>query len=183
AAVEDAARGGSPYIAAKVNALVDTEMIHLLDDAASRGVRIDLIVRGMCGLIPDPERHRGRLHIRSVIGEFLEHSRLYHFNIADRVEWYAGSADLMDRNLDRRVEVLFPLLDPTSIARSEEVLRVLLADYRNSWILQSDGAWLRREDLESDVAGGSSFAEFKQLAINAAAAATAEAATIAEATV
>ncbi|MEY3472459.1 MAG: polyphosphate kinase [Chloroflexota bacterium] len=183
AAVEDAARGGSPYIAAKVNALVDTEMIHLLDDAASRGVRIDLIVRGMCGLIPDPERHSGRLHIRSVIGEFLEHSRLYHFNIADRVEWYAGSADLMDRNLDRRVEVLFPLLDPTSIARSEEVLRVLLADYRNSWILQSDGAWLRREALEPDVAGGSSFAEFKQLAINAAAAATAEAAAIAEATV
>lgn len=110
AAIEDAARGGRPYIAAKVNALVDTEMIGLLDDAAARGVTIDLIVRGMCGLIPDPDRHEGRLHIRSVIGEFLEHSRLYHFNIAGRAEWFAGSADLMDRNLDRRVEVLFPLL-------------------------------------------------------------------------
>ena len=168
AAVEDAAHGGSPYIAAKVNALVDTEMIGLLDDAAARGVRIDLIVRGMCGLIPDPDRHAGRLHIRSVIGEFLEHSRLYHFNIGGRMEWYAGSADLMDRNLDRRVEVLFPLLDPTSIARSEEVLRVLLADHRNSWILQPDGAWLRREDLEPEAAGGSSFTEFKRLAMKAA---------------
>ena len=174
AAVEDAAHGGSPYIAAKVNALVDTEMIGLLDDAAARGVRIDLIVRGMCGLIPDPDRHAGRLHIRSVIGEFLEHSRLYHFNIGGRVEWYAGSADLMDRNLDRRVEVLFPLLDPTSIARSEEVLRVLLADHRNSWILQPDGAWLRREDLEPDAAGGSSFAEFKRLAMKAATATSTE---------
>ena len=168
AAVEDAARGGRPYIAAKVNALVDTEMIGLLDDAAARGVTIDLIVRGMCGLIPDPDRHEGRLHIRSVIGEFLEHSRLYHFNIAGRVEWFAGSADLMDRNLDRRVEVLFPLLDPTSISRCEEVLRVLLADRRNSWILQPDGAWLRKEDLEPDGATSSSFAEFKRLAIQAA---------------
>ena len=174
AAVEDAARGGSPYIAAKVNALVDTEMIRLLDDAAARGVRVDLIVRGMCGLIPDPDRHAGRLHIRSVIGEFLEHSRLYHFNIGGRVEWYAGSADLMDRNLDRRVEVLFPLLDPTSIARSEEVLHVLLADHRNSWILQPDGAWLRREDLEPGPAGGSSFADFKRLAMLAAATVSAE---------
>jgi polyphosphate kinase len=168
AAVEDAARGGRPYIAAKVNALVDTEMIGLLDDAAERGVTIDLIVRGMCGLIPDPDRHEGRLHIRSVIGEFLEHSRLYHFNITGRAEWFAGSADLMDRNLDRRVEVLFPLLDPTSISRCEEVLRVLLADRRNSWILQPDGAWLRKEDLEPDGVTNSSFAEFKRLAVQAA---------------
>lgn len=173
AAVDDAARGGRPYIAAKVNALVDTEMIRLLDDACARGVRIDLVVRGMCGLIPDPARHEGRLHIRSVIGEFLEHSRLYHFDIAGKAEWYAGSADLMDRNLDRRVEVLFPLLEPTSIARSAEVLRVLLADQRNSWILQPDGAWLRREDLEPGAKGGSSFAEFKRLAIESAAASSA----------
>ena len=176
AAVANAAEGGSPYIAAKVNALVDTEMIGLLDDAAARGVRIDLIVRGMCGLIPDADRHGGRLHIRSVIGEFLEHSRLYHFNIGGRVEWYAGSADLMDRNLDRRVEVLFPLLDPASIARSEEILRVLLADSRNSWILQPDGAWLRREELDPSGAVSSSFAEFKRLAIAAASTQSAESA-------
>ncbi|MFM8729782.1 MAG: polyphosphate kinase 1, partial [Candidatus Limnocylindrus sp.] len=168
AAIEDAERGGRPYLAAKVNALVDTEMIRLLDVAAERGVRIDLIVRGMCGLIPDPVRHEGRLHIRSVIGEFLEHSRLYHFNIAGRAEWFAGSADLMDRNLDRRVEVLFPLLEPASISRCEEVLRVLLADRRNSWILQPDGAWLREEDLKPDGADYSSFAEFKRLAARAA---------------
>lgn len=171
AAIDDAERGGNPYIAAKMNALVDTEMIELLDVAASRGVRIDLIVRGMCGLIPHQERHRGRLQIRSIIGEFLEHSRLYHFNILGRAEWFAGSADLMERNLDRRVEVLFPLLDPATIARSEEILRVLLADQRNSWLLQPDGAWLRREDLEPRASSISSFSEFKRLAVVAAEAA------------
>jgi polyphosphate kinase len=80
----------------------------------------------------------------------------------------------MDRNLDRRVEVLFPLLDPTSISRCEEVLRVLLADRRNSWILQSDGGWLRKEDLEPDGAERSSFTEFKRLAMKAATATSTE---------
>jgi polyphosphate kinase len=74
----------------------------------------------------------------------------------------------MDRNLDRRVEVLFPLLDTTSISRCEEVLRVLLADRRNSWILQPDGGWLRKEGLEPDGVTNSSFAEFKRLAVQAA---------------
>ena len=171
AACAEADRGGAPYIAAKVNALVDVEMIDLLDDAATRGVRIDLIVRGMCGLLPDPTRHGDRLRIRSIIGEFLEHSRLYHFEIDGRSEWFAGSADLMDRNLDRRVEVLFPLLDPASIERCSEALRVMLDDVRNSWILQPDGAWIRREALEPELAGRtprSAFDEFKRLARSAA---------------
>ena len=171
AACAEADRGGAPYIAAKVNALVDVEMIDLLDDAATRGVRIDLIVRGMCGLLPDPTRHGDRLRIRSIIGEFLEHSRLYHFEIDGRSEWFAGSADLMDRNLDRRVEVLFPLLDPASIERCSEALRVMLDDVRNSWILQPDGAWIRREALEPEPAGRtprSAFDEFKRLARSAA---------------
>jgi len=167
AATAEAERGGSPYIAAKVNALVDVEMIALLDDAAERGVRIDLIVRGMCGLLPDPARHGDRLQIRSIIGEFLEHSRLYHFEYDGRSEWFAGSADLMDRNLDRRVEALFPLLDAESIRRCEEVLSVLLSDVRNSWVLQPDGAWVRREELKRGEKGEetrSAFTEFKRLA-------------------
>jgi polyphosphate kinase len=164
AATAEAAKGGSPYIAAKVNALVDVEMIALLDEAAERGVRIDLIVRGMCGLLPDPARHGDRLQIRSIVGEFLEHSRLYHFEYDGRSEWFAGSADLMDRNLDRRVEVLFPLLGDESVRRCKEALELLLADVRNSWILQPDGAWIRREDMNATRSPRSAFTEFKELA-------------------
>ena len=164
AATAEAAKGGSPYIAAKVNALVDVEMITLLDEAAERGVRVDLIVRGMCGLLPDPARHGDRLQIRSIVGEFLEHSRLYHFEYDGRSEWFAGSADLMDRNLDRRVEVLFPLLGDESVRRCKEALELLLADVRNSWILQPDGAWIRREDMNATRSPRSAFTEFKELA-------------------
>jgi len=164
AATAEAAKGGSPYIAAKVNALVDVEMITLLDEAAERGVRVDLIVRGMCGLLPDPARHGDRLQIRSIVGEFLEHSRLYHFEFDGRSEWFAGSADLMDRNLDRRVEVLFPLLGDESVRRCKEALELLLADVRNSWILQPDGAWIRREDMNATRSPRSAFTEFKELA-------------------
>jgi polyphosphate kinase len=126
----------------------------------------------MCGLLPDPARHGDRLQIRSIIGEFLEHSRLYHFEYDGRSEWFAGSADLMDRNLDRRVEALFPLLDAESIRRCEEVLSVLLSDVRNSWVLQPDGAWVRREELARGEKGEetrSAFTEFKQLASDSAA--------------
>ena len=171
AATEEAKRGGSPYIAAKVNALVDVEMIALLDEAAEHGVRVDLIVRGMCGLLPDPARHGDRLQIRSIVGEFLEHSRIYHFEYDGRSEWFAGSADLMDRNLDRRVEALFPLVNAESVRRCEEVLEVLLGDVRNSWILQPDGAWLRLEEMASSHEKRemrSAFADFKRVASAAA---------------
>ena len=171
AATEEAKRGGSPYIAAKVNALVDVEMIALLDEAAEHGVRVDLIVRGMCGLLPDPARHGDRLQIRSIVGEFLEHSRIYHFEYDGRSEWFAGSADLMDRNLDRRVEALFPLINAESVRRCEEVLEVLLGDVRNSWILQPDGAWLRLEEMASSHEKRemrSAFADFKRVASAAA---------------
>jgi polyphosphate kinase len=171
AATEEAKRGGNPYIAAKVNALVDVEMIALLDEAAEHGVRVDLIVRGMCGLLPDPARHGDRLQIRSIVGEFLEHSRVYHFEYDGRSEWFAGSADLMDRNLDRRVEALFPLVDAESVRRCEEVLEVLLGDVRNSWILQPDGAWLRLEEMASSHEKRetrSAFADFKRVASAAA---------------
>ena len=171
AATEEAKRGGSPYIAAKVNALVDVEMIALLDEAAEHGVRVDLIVRGMCGLLPDPARHGDRLQVRSIVGEFLEHSRIYHFEYDGRSEWFAGSADLMDRNLDRRVEALFPLVNAESVRRCEEVLEVLLGDVRNSWILQPDGAWLRLEEMASSHEKRemrSAFADFKRVASAAA---------------
>jgi polyphosphate kinase len=141
-------------------------MIDLLDHAAASGVEVDLIVRGMCGLLPDKKRHSGRLRIRSIVGELLEHSRIYRFAIDGSVEILAGSADLMDRNLDRRVEVLFPLLDPESQRRAEIIIATLLADTRNSWILQPDGAWLRSEEINPATPERSAFKELKLAASN-----------------
>ena len=167
AAIASAVSGGRPSITAKVNALVDRPMIDLLDRAARSGVEVDLVVRGMCGLLPDTKRHGGRLRIRSVVGEFLEHSRIYRFAVDGNVEVFAGSADLMDRNLDRRVEVLFPLFDPGVRRRADRILESLLADTRNSWILQPDGAWLRSEEIDSAAPRRSTFDELKRAARSA----------------
>jgi len=145
-----------------VNALIDPEMIATLDRAAEAGVSIDLIVRGMCGLLPNPARHGTRLRIRSVIGDYLEHSRIYRFAGPDGVELFAGSADLMERNLDRRVEVLFPLEDREVRRKVDEILAALLADTSNAWELKPDGAWERIADT-----GTSSFETLRQVALAA----------------
>lgn len=158
------ARGGlATAIAIKVNALIDPAMIQALDRAAEAGVSIDLIVRGMCGLLPHPGRHGNRLRIRSIIGDYLEHSRIYRFEGPEGVELFAGSADMMERNLDRRVEVLFPLREDEVRRKTEEILAALLADTSNAWALQPDGAWERLEDT-----GNSAFETMRQVAITAA---------------
>jgi polyphosphate kinase len=160
--MEQAQEGAATAITIKVNALIDPEMIHLLDRAAEAGVSIDLIVRGMCGLLPDPARHSTRLRIRSIIGDYLEHSRIYRFAGPQGVELFAGSADLMERNLDRRVEVLFPLDDGEVRRKVEEILAALLADTSNAWELRPDGAWERLHDT-----GISSFETLRQMAVAA----------------
>ena len=157
---EQARAGAETSITIKVNALIDPEMIQTLDLAAEAGVSIDLIVRGMCGLLPNPAQHATRLRIRSVIGDYLEHSRIYRFAGPDGGEIFAGSADLMERNLDRRVEVLFPLEDTEVRRKTEEILAVLLADTSNTWALQPDGAWERLTDT-----GVSSFETLRKAAI------------------
>ena len=159
---EQARVGAATAITIKVNALIDPEMIQVLDRAAEAGVSIDLIVRGMCGLLPDPERHATRLRIRSVIGDYLEHSRIYRFAGPEGVELFAGSADLMERNLDRRVEVLFPLHEGEVRRKVDEILAALLADTSNAWELQPDGAWERLADT-----GTSSFETLRQVAVAA----------------
>ena len=160
---EQARAGEAAAITIKVNALIDPAMIQALDRAAEAGVAIDLIVRGMCGLLPNPSRHGGRLRIRSIIGDYLEHSRVYRFAGTEGVELFAGSADLMERNLDRRVEVLFPLEDGEVRRKAEEILAALLADTSNAWVLQPDGAWERLADT-----GNSAFETLRRIAITAA---------------
>jgi polyphosphate kinase len=130
-------------IVMKMNALVDAEMIDSLYDAARAGCEIDLIVRGVCCLVPGFERLDGNIRVRSLIGRYLEHSRIYQFGDADEAEFLIGSADLMPRNLDRRVEALVIVQDPEVRARLREILEVNLADDVLSWDLQPDGTWTK----------------------------------------
>ena len=133
----------------KVNSLVDTAVIEALYDASSAGVEIDCIVRGACCLVPGVEGVSDHIRVRSIVGEFLEHSRIWMFANGGRAEWYIGSADLMERNLDRRVEVVTPVEDHEAQARLARIVDVLLADDRRSWQLGPDGRWRRTEVIES----------------------------------
>ncbi len=130
-------------IVMKMNALVDTEMIDALYAANDAGAEIDLIVRGVCCLRPGVPGLSERIRVRSLLGKYLEHSRIFRFGDGndDTTEWLMGSADLMPRNLDRRVEALVAIVDPEQRRRLDEVLDVSLADDELAWELHSDGTW------------------------------------------
>jgi polyphosphate kinase len=164
------ARAGHPArIVLKVNSLVDNQVIEALYEAAKAGVGIDLIVRGACCLVPGVPGASEHVRVRSIIGEFLEHSRIWMFANAGRAEWYIGSADLMERNLDRRVEVVTPVEDHEAQARMARIIEVMLADDRRSWQLGNDGRWARTEVLESREGSVDTFAVLKDDAASAAA--------------
>jgi len=145
--IEHAVAGRPARIVLKMNALVDRACVEALYRASSAGVDIELIIRGACTLIPGVHGMSDRIHVRSVIGEFLEHSRIWRFENAGSPEWYIGSADLMDRNLDRRVEAFVPIDDPDARAELDVILETMLADDRRSWRLGSDGSWKRIDVL------------------------------------
>ncbi|MBJ7601639.1 MAG: polyphosphate kinase 1 [Candidatus Dormibacteraeota bacterium] len=129
-------------IVIKVNNLTDQEIIDALYEAAQAGTRIDLIVRGMCCLRPGLRGLSDRIQVRSLVGHFLEHSRIFRFGSERRgVEYYVGSADVMDRNLDRRVEAVVPVRDSLLKAQLAEVIDIELADDVLAWELDADGAW------------------------------------------
>jgi polyphosphate kinase len=128
-------------ITLKLNALVDHEMIDALYDASQAGARIELIVRSMCCLRPGVPGLSESITVRSIVGRFLEHSRIFRFGTGAEATYLIGSADLMERNLDRRVEVLTPVRDPALRARLDEILSVLLADEALAWKLDGDGIW------------------------------------------
>ena len=131
-------------ITMKMNSLVDAGMIDALYGASQAGVRVELIVRGICCLRPGLPGLSENITVRSVVGRYLEHSRVYRFGSRGRDRtYYIGSADLMPRNLDRRVEALTPVVDPANQFRIDEVLDVLLADDALAWELAPDGAWHR----------------------------------------
>jgi polyphosphate kinase len=135
---------GAGRIVMKLNNLVDVDMIDALYSASQAGVEIDLVVRGICCLRPGVPGMSERIRVRSIVGRFLEHSRIFHFaNGAGpgQPSWYIGSADLMPRNLDRRVEAVVPVDDPELQRRLQEILDVNRSDDQLAWALQPDGGW------------------------------------------
>lgn len=142
--VEHHQAGRKAHIIAKFNSLTDTNIIEELYAASRAGVPLDLIVRGVCCLRPGLDNHSETIRVGSIVGRFLEHSRAYLFHNDGNEEIYLGSADWMSRNLDRRVEVIFPLQDERLKERvRREVMEVALADHVKMRWLQSDGKYLR----------------------------------------
>ncbi|NJN72838.1 MAG: polyphosphate kinase 1 [Limnothrix sp. RL_2_0] len=143
--IEQVRQGGSGRIVAKMNSLVDLEMIKTLYRASQAGVKIDLIIRGICSLRPGVPGLSENICVISVIGRFLEHSRIFYFQNGGEEEMYIGSADWMTRNLSRRVEAIAPIEDPKLIGELNEILGVMLSDNRLSWELQPDGRYLQKQ--------------------------------------
>ena len=141
AAVAEA--GGDGRIVAKMNALEDREIVAELYLAAMAGVDIDLIVRDICRLRPGIEGVTDTVTVRSIVGRFLEHSRIFYFGGDGEPAYFIGSADWMDRNLSRRVEAVAPIEDPTLRARLDDILEYYLSDNRRAWQLRSDGSYVR----------------------------------------
>ena len=138
---------GDGRIIIKCNSCVDPQMIDALYRASQTGVPIDLIVRGMCSLQPGVPGFSESIEVRSIVGQFLEHSRIFAFGQGERVRYLIGSADLMERNLDRRIEAMTPVKDPALQERLAEMLAVMRRDDRRAWTLGADGEWTRVETI------------------------------------
>lgn len=142
--IEHARAGHEAYILIKANNLIDAKIIRKFYEASQAGVKIDMIIRGVCSLKPGIAGVSDNIRVHSIVGRFLEHARIYWFHNNGDPEVYSGSADLMDRNLNRRVETIFPIQDP-ELRREiyETILQVQLADNVRTRVLQPDGTWVR----------------------------------------
>ncbi len=149
---KNARSGKGGHIIAKMNALNEPTVIRALYEASRAGVKVELIVRGACCLRPGVPGVSENITVRSVIGRFLEHSRVYWFRNGGAPEIYCSSADWMERNLMRRVETCFPILDPRLAERVyDEELANYLADNLNAWLLQHDGSYARVSPHEGEM--------------------------------
>jgi polyphosphate kinase len=149
------ARAGKPaLIQAKMNQLQDPKIIQALYDASQAGVKIDLVVRGFCCLRPGVPGLSENIRIVSILGRFLEHSRIYYFHNDGQEEYLIGSADWMNRNLDYRVEAIVPVEDPGLRTTLREILDISLNDTGHAWELQADGAWVRRQSQKDNGKAG-----------------------------
>jgi polyphosphate kinase len=128
----------------KMNSLLDPTCIRALYRASQAGVEVDLNIRGICALRPEVQGVSENIHVFSVVGRFLEHSRIFSFERPDDTRIFIGSADLMPRNLYNRVELLTPVEDPANRDQLTDALDRAFADNTNSWELGADGVWSRR---------------------------------------
>jgi polyphosphate kinase len=142
--IEHAKAGRPAKIIAKMNQLQDPRTITALYDASNAGVQIELIIRGFCSLRPKVPGASENIRVYSILGKFLEHSRIFYFHNGGNDEYLIGSADWMYRNLDHRVEAITPIEDPTLRERLREILDTMLADRGHAWELEPDGRWIRR---------------------------------------
>jgi polyphosphate kinase len=130
---------GNGHIRLKMNSLVDEQVIDALYRASQAGVRVEIVVRGICALRPGVEGFSENITVRSILGQYLEHSRIFDFRAID--EYWIGSADMMHRNLDRRVEVLVQVKDPRLTAQLNDILDSALDPATRCWELRPDGLW------------------------------------------
>jgi polyphosphate kinase len=143
--------GQASRIIFKVNSLTDAGMIDALYGASQAGVQIDLIVRGMCRLRPGVKGISENIRVISVVGRYLEHSRIFYFLNGGQGKIYVGSADLMERNLNRRVELLFPLEDPQLVRHVlQDVLDLYLRDNQLAYVMLPDGRYARKNILKEE---------------------------------
>ncbi|MEL6321140.1 MAG: polyphosphate kinase 1, partial [Cyanobacteria bacterium J06626_14] len=159
--IEHSQAGREGRIIAQMNSLVDPAIIAKLYEASSAGVKIVLVVRGICCLRPGVEGVSDNIRVRSIVGRYLEHPRIFYFHNSGDEEVYIGSADWMPRNLDRRIEAVTPIEDPNLKSRLKDILQTMLADNRQSWDLQADGHYIQRNAAEGEdsVSAHSTFME------------------------
>lgn len=141
--IQFAKEGEPAHMIIKMNSLLDKEMIAKLYEASAAGVKIELIVRGICVLIPGIPGLSDHITVRSLVGRFLEHSRVFWFANGGREELYIGSADWMPRNLNDRVELMVPVEEPELMARLKKMLDIELADNQKAHVMQPDGTWTK----------------------------------------
>ncbi len=142
--VELAAAGGHGHVQWKINALEDVDLVRALYRASQQGVKVELIVRDTCRLRPQLPGVSDNIQVVSIIGRFLEHTRIYYFGNGGKPEYYIGSADAMQRNLEKRVEVLAPIEDPRAQLELRFILDTQLADSRGAWDMCADGSYVKR---------------------------------------
>lgn len=143
----------------KMNSLTDVDFIRKVSEASMAGVKIDLIVRGICCLLPGIGGYTDNVRVMSIVGRYLEHSRIFSFGTGTEQKLYIGSADMMTRNTEKRVEVAAPILDPDVKKQINHYLKVMLNDNVKMRILQSNGKYRKREQKEPYIDSQAAFME------------------------
>lgn len=161
--IEFARSGESAHMIAKMNSLLDKEIIDKLYEASRAGVKIELIVRGICVLIPGIPGVSDNITVRSIVGRFLEHSRIFWFQNGGREEIYIGSADWMPRNLNDRVELMVPVSDEELKQRVKKMILLELADNQKAYAMQSDGTWIKNVMEEERICAQEIFQQIAEI--------------------